>query len=104
MEGTALKSTSEWFEGGNGTDDFGFSALPVGNRDLSGLFYDAGYFGWWSSSPSGGNAWYRVLATNVPDIYRYEAIHVTLSGGRMPNERSEGGLTPCGGFRPQLRR
>ena len=73
MEGTALKSTWEWFEGGNGTDDFGFSALPVGYRDLNGFFYDNGYFGlWWSSSPSGGNAWYRVLDYQGTDIYRYD--------------------------------
>ncbi|MCH1574902.1 MAG: fibrobacter succinogenes major paralogous domain-containing protein, partial [Flavobacteriales bacterium] len=29
-EGTALKSTSGWSGSGNGTDDFGFSALPGG--------------------------------------------------------------------------
>ena len=47
--------------GGNGTDDFGFSALPGGYRyDSDGTFYDAGLYGyWWSSSPSGGSAWTR---------------------------------------------
>ena len=62
-EGTALKSTYGWYDGGNGTDDFGFSALPGGNRDyFYGDFDDAGYYGsWWSSSPSGGDAWYRNL-------------------------------------------
>ena len=30
-EGTALKSTYGWYNGGNGTDDFGFSALPGGS-------------------------------------------------------------------------
>ncbi len=30
--GTALKSTSGWYYDGNGTDDFGFSALPAGYR------------------------------------------------------------------------
>ena len=34
-EGTALKSTYGWNDGGNGTDDFGFSALPGGYRDGS---------------------------------------------------------------------
>ena len=67
-EGTALKSTS-W---GNGTDDFGFSALPGGYRSFNlGNFFSAGYNGyWWSSSPSGGYAWYRSLDTNYPVIYR----------------------------------
>ena len=74
-EGTALKSTYGWTEqygGGNGTDDFGFSALPGGYRYYSnGYFYDAGSVGyWWSSSPDGGNAWYRDLYSNDPDIYR----------------------------------
>ena len=31
-EGTALKSTSGWFNNGNGTNDFGFSAPPGGYR------------------------------------------------------------------------
>ena len=68
--GTALKSTSGWIN--NGTDDFGFSALPGGVRYYSsGSFVYAGYYGyWWSSSPSGGNAWYRYLSYNFPVIYR----------------------------------
>ncbi|MDA9864373.1 M12 family metallo-peptidase, partial [Flavobacteriales bacterium] len=68
-EGTALKSTSGW---GSGTDDFGFSALPGGIRVNVGNFVNAGYVGyWWSSSPSGGDAWARYLLNNFPDIYRY---------------------------------
>jgi len=61
-EGIALKSTCGWYGGGNGTDVLGFSALPGGYRNSGGAFYDAGPFGsWWSSSPSGGDAWYRYL-------------------------------------------
>ena len=71
-EGTALKSTSGWNSGGNGTDDFGFSALPGGYRGSNGgYFNDAGNSGnWWSSSPSGGDAWYRNLSIYNPDIFR----------------------------------
>jgi uncharacterized protein (TIGR02145 family) len=71
-EGTALKSTYGWYNGGNGTDDFGFSALPGGPRDrYDGLFSDAGDSGyWWSSSPSGGDAWNRNLSGHDPDILR----------------------------------
>ena len=59
-EGTALKSTTGWYNNGNGTDDFGFSALPGGYRYSYGYFSNAGVYGfWWSSSPSGGNAWLR---------------------------------------------
>ena len=72
-EGTALKSTSGWYSDGNGTDDFGFSALPGGFRmDQTGYFYDAGNIArWWSSSPSGGNAWNRYLV-GFPDVFRYD--------------------------------
>ena len=73
-EGTALKSTSGWNDSGNGTDDFGFSALPGGFRfSFSGSFANAGDFGglWWSSSPSGGDAWSRVLDYSNPVIGRY---------------------------------
>ena len=56
--------------GGNGTDDFGFSALPGGyRRYYDGAFDNAGYYGyWWSSSPSGGSAWYRYLSSYNPVI------------------------------------
>lgn len=42
--GKHLKSISGWYENGNGTDDFGFSALPNENTQLWGK--------WWSSSKS----------------------------------------------------
>lgn len=71
-EGTALRSTYGWENDGNGTDDFGFSVLPGGYRNFTaGLFGDAGSNGvWWSSSPNGGNAWYRNLYVSHPGIYR----------------------------------
>ncbi len=69
-----LKSTSGWPSGGNGTDDFGFSALPGGFRlNSNGNFYYADFYGyWWSSSPDGGDAWYRYLDYYYPVIYRYD--------------------------------
>jgi len=71
-EGTALKSTYGWYDGGNGTDDFGFSALPGGFRSsFYGYFDNAGYLGyWWSSSPSGGDAWFRSLDYYSPVMFR----------------------------------
>ena len=62
-EGTALKSTSGWNSGGNGTDNFGFSALPGGYRAFhDGYFVYAGTVGhWWSSSPIDVYAWERYL-------------------------------------------
>jgi len=71
-EGTALKSTTGWSNNGNGTDDFGFSALPGGYRiHNSGSFSSAGSFGTWlSSSPYGFGAWYRALDNGSSDIIR----------------------------------
>ena len=71
-EGTALKSTSGWNDSGNGTDDFGFSALPGGYRYYYyGNFLHAAYRGyWWSSSPNGGSAWFRSLYDSNPAINR----------------------------------
>ena len=53
--GTALKSASGWNdnhgESGNGTDAFGFSALPAGLKILHAGYYDEGDFGgFWSST------------------------------------------------------
>lgn len=63
-EGTALKSTTGWADNsdganGNGTDDFGFSALPGGWRSVLGGFSSAGNTGlWWSSTSQGWDyAW-----------------------------------------------
>jgi uncharacterized protein (TIGR02145 family) len=44
-----LKATSSWNSGGNGTDDYGFSALPGGNGSSNG-YYDDGRSGYWWSS------------------------------------------------------
>jgi uncharacterized protein (TIGR02145 family) len=70
--GTNLKTTSGWYENGNGTDLFGFSGLPGGFRFSSGYFYDVGYLGyWWASSEGGGYfAWYRYLYFLSPEVYR----------------------------------
>jgi uncharacterized protein (TIGR02145 family) len=38
VAGTALKSMSGWSRNGNGTDTYGFSALPVGLRNYNGGF------------------------------------------------------------------
>ena len=68
-EGTALKSASGWNSGGNGTDNFGFSALPGGYRWSNGYFGLAGSAGyWWSSSPSGSQAYLRYLVSDNADV------------------------------------
>ena len=79
IEGRALKSTSfaghpstfNYCASCNGTDDFGFTALPGGYRESSSGGYSwVGVFGyWWSSSTYGNFAWYRQL-DGSPDIER----------------------------------
>ncbi|MFC2138470.1 FISUMP domain-containing protein [Bacteroidota bacterium] len=51
-EGTLLKATNGWNNGGNGTDIYDFFALPGGYRyDYLGTFHNKGDYGyWWSST------------------------------------------------------
>ncbi|MDD3876572.1 MAG: FISUMP domain-containing protein [Bacteroidales bacterium] len=49
--GQKLKATSGWNQNGNGTDNFGFKALPGGTRSLLGSFHYVGDYGyWWTAS------------------------------------------------------
>jgi uncharacterized protein (TIGR02145 family) len=51
VAGKKLKAKNGWNENGNGTDDYGFAALPGGSGDSDGSFYDVGNNGnWWSAS------------------------------------------------------
>jgi uncharacterized protein (TIGR02145 family) len=52
IAGTRLKSTEGWNDNGNGTDDYGFSALPGGNVEGDDLFTFAGVYGYWWSATS----------------------------------------------------
>jgi len=54
-----LKSTSGWSNNGNGTDQYGFSALPGGYGFSGGSFDDVGSYGnWWSASEDLSNGAY----------------------------------------------
>jgi uncharacterized protein (TIGR02145 family) len=77
VAGKKLKSKSGWYDGesGNGTDEFGFSALPGGLR-----VYNGGSFGnvdlsghWWSATEGGsGLAYYRFM------FYSSDIVHEDL--------------------------
>ena len=71
VAGKALKSTSGWTDDGNGTDSYGFSALPAGIRDTSGDFYSAGYYaGFWSATEDNSdNAYHMGLFYPRDDAY-----------------------------------
>ena len=66
-----MKTDYGWIGGGNGTNSSGFSGLPGGcRRWYDGNFNDAGSLGnWWSSSPVGPDAWYRILANNSEPVF-----------------------------------
>ena len=71
--GTVLKSTGGWQDSGNGTDAYGFSALPAGYRSHFGGFYNAGYgaYFWSATEYDAGNAYRRYLNYDVADMYTY---------------------------------
>jgi len=71
--GRRLKAKEKWKLGGNGTDDFGFSALPGGERSgRDGNFFILGGNGfWWSNTEDGqANAIFRCIIYALPDISR----------------------------------
>jgi uncharacterized protein (TIGR02145 family) len=71
--GNKLKEagTAHWSNDSGADNSSGFTALGGGVRTTSGGFSDLLYFGYfWSSSPSGGTAWYRVLYGSNADVSR----------------------------------
>ena len=63
VAGAKLKSVSGWNNNGNGTDQYGFSALPGGYGNSGGSFDYVGNFGvWWSANEyNSGNAHDRLI-------------------------------------------
>ena len=82
--GKKLKSSAGWNDdegkSGNGTDDFGFSALPAGYRGSVGDFGYAGYRGyWWSATEYGAyDAWCRDMNYDDENVYRYNGNKASL--------------------------
>jgi uncharacterized protein (TIGR02145 family)/prepilin-type N-terminal cleavage/methylation domain-containing protein len=72
MEGPALRATDSNDPPWDGTDDFGFAALPAGTRHTDGGFNNFGSStNFWSSSENSvGNAWFRYLSSGYPGVYR----------------------------------
>ena len=70
--GYKMKSTNGWDSNGNGSDQYGFAALPGGSRSFDGYFNYIGksaYF--WSSTGDVSNAWLRTLLYFYDGVYRY---------------------------------
>jgi uncharacterized protein (TIGR02145 family) len=79
-QGTQLKNTSGWNEGGNGTNTGGFTALPGGIGYSGGEFYGNGSHGfWWSTSENNTtDAWCRSLHCQQGNVNRtyYPKLYV----------------------------
>ena len=73
--GKALKSGSGWYSNGNGTDTYGFSALPAGGSINSVHFYYAGnYASFWSASQNEGDSGYA-YGMYLSYIYEYASMN-----------------------------
>jgi uncharacterized protein (TIGR02145 family) len=66
----AMKASEGWENSGNGTDDYGFSALPGGIREDGGYFDDMPFYGkWWSATEdSEENAWKRYMSSDSEEV------------------------------------
>jgi uncharacterized protein (TIGR02145 family) len=73
--GTKLKAASGWNNGGNGTDAYGFAALPGGYGLSTGVFNlnRVGKDGdWWSAAEyNAANAWRWHMGYDVAYVSRY---------------------------------
>jgi len=72
--GGKLKAKSGWNNNGNGTDDFGFSALPGGRGSTNfGIYSSIGEHGyWWSSNDMGEEGPYGAFSRNM--FYANEGV------------------------------
>jgi len=72
--GLNLKSTSGWNSGGNGTDLYGFRALPGGIRFYNGSFLSLGFndYSWSSTEYATNRAWHRGLGSNNDGVSRLD--------------------------------
>lgn len=61
IAGSKLKSSSGWYDSGNGTDNFGFLALPAGYRgNYGGYYYESSNAYFWSSIEYNSSNAYRM--------------------------------------------
>ncbi|WP_295057445.1 fibrobacter succinogenes major paralogous domain-containing protein [uncultured Fibrobacter sp.] len=77
VAGKALKSQNGWYQDGNGSDTYGFSALPSGSRLAGGGNFDEGYeVDFWSASAYN----YQETAYLVNMYYGYDDALQVYSG------------------------
>jgi uncharacterized protein (TIGR02145 family) len=85
---TKLKAKSSWNNNGNGTDDYGFTALAAGYRANTGAFSNVGLDGeWWTATQyNADNAFVRNMASSRSDVRETP---------RMKSSSGHGGSVRC---------
>ncbi len=79
--GTRLKSTSSWYNTGNGTNDYGFNAMAGGIRLYMNGVFDLLTLNavWWTSTENPApNIWIRSLASNEAGSQRTKYPYKTM--------------------------
>jgi len=90
--GKYLKATSGWNSGGNGTDAYGFTALPGGLGNPDGSFKGADDFGyWWDASEHNAKNAYRrsILHSDERAYWRHGNKSNLLSVRCIKEEKTE---------------
>jgi uncharacterized protein (TIGR02145 family) len=69
--GKSLKSQTGWFAGGNGTDSYGFAALPAGDKDFMGTYgiSEKNAYFWSSTEVDSNNVYYVNLRSGKDNAY-----------------------------------
>jgi uncharacterized protein (TIGR02145 family) len=75
VAGKNLKSASGWNANGNGTDAYGFTALPGGRRESDGRFTMETFHGsWWSTEENGSEyIYYRDMMCTADQLLEFSA-------------------------------
>ncbi|MBO5422168.1 MAG: fibrobacter succinogenes major paralogous domain-containing protein [Fibrobacteraceae bacterium] len=76
VAGKMLKSTTGWYDYGNGVDKYGFNVLPAGFRDFNGIFYLAGKSAdFWSATEDGESSAYRLRSDYDVETARLDYLN-----------------------------
>jgi len=70
-ESAKLKASEGWKNDGNGTDEFGFAAMPAGFGTNDLMFYDLEDFGtWWSATEDSNQVFTRGIRSTYENVLR----------------------------------
>ena len=93
-QGSQMKSTTGWNNGGNGTNSSGFNGYPGGYR-YSGGFLNVGSSGdWWSASESGSDSWSRTLIDSLDSVFRFNSYRGSGFSARCVRDYSTTSSVP----------